>query len=133
MPSRPGLETNERERPLLAVAIAVVGYVLLQVLLTVRLGLQVTPDNPRGLHRNKLLACMLLPPAALFLVLEVFAFFLYRGYCSGGLRAMSYACGRAEYMLGTLVWVGPLVSVPALAGWLLCGVAIGYAAWVRKA
>jgi hypothetical protein len=117
---------------LLPVAIVVACYVILQVILTLRVGLKVTPSNPRGLHRKALAWCLLLPPALLFLKLELFALFLYQGYCASGVTGYSHACGRGEYLLSSLVWVAPMAGIPALMGWLLCGVAIAYAAWVRK-
>jgi hypothetical protein len=117
---------------LLPVVMVVACYVILQVILTVRMGLRVTPGNPRGLNRKALAWCLLLPPVLLFAKLQLFALFLYQGYCTSAGSAYSHACGRGEYTLSSLGWVLPMVSVPVLMGWLLCGLAIGYAAWVRK-
>ena len=117
---------------MLAVAIVVTCYVALQVMLTLGLGLKVTPENPRGLHRKRLLQCLTLPPLFLVALLMLAALWIYQGYCSGGPSGMSYACGRGEYLLSAMAWVVPMAGLPALIGWALCGVAIGYAAWVRR-
>lgn len=117
---------------MLAVAIVVACYVALQVMLTLGLGLKVTPEHPSGLQRKRLVLCLALPPLALLVMLLLAALWIYQGYCAGGPQGMSYACGRGDYLLSALSWVVPMVALPALIGWALCGVAIGYAAWVRR-
>ncbi len=117
---------------MLAVAIVVACYVALQVMLTLGLGLKVTPENPSGLYRKRLALCLALPPLVLFAMLLLAALWIYQGYCPGDAQSMSYACGRGEYLLSALGWIVPMAGLPALIGWALCGVAIGYAAWVRR-